>query len=497
MNKIIVKRKFSRVAIIAGMPSSDWKGAKIIQSIHKNQPSTTFFGVGGSQMQANGLKSFAKLELISDKPFYPIFHFDVDPRFYLNLAMLTENLRLIGPLRELNQNKFWENFEGNQLNDVDMMVTIDNQLLSFRMFEKLSKISHANSMLPPLRVHFDKTLRSYKWDYLRSIDYLFYTLPLPSNDPQLFKYPSQFIGKQVIYDALRYIYSNSSSHAKLLKQNYFFGDLNNSFYLIRDFKSKLRAEVRKEKNLSESTYLFFISPGDLESEIILNARLAVSGIRKFIQNQFSKRDYAVIVNLPEKIPEHNWIIEDFRSLEIPVKFIYGNQQNERYNVMAASDVAAIAKGDSVFEAAAFHLPCVIMDTNPSIKGYLDLMYNVWSSEINWVANGELYPELTIRNFASKLAEFWTVWEEKPELKVDIAKRIHKHLFSLLPSEKDLNFGSGPSEKSNSDFKVCLNPNLVAEKCLEKIRADFQEIRQKSRSVAEFENKRKEWILGTD
>lgn len=62
----------TRVCILAGYESQDYRGAQIMRSLAEKHEDIEFFGLGGPLMQAEGLvENLGDLSLINDKPFYP------------------------------------------------------------------------------------------------------------------------------------------------------------------------------------------------------------------------------------------------------------------------------------------------------------------------------------------------------------------------------------------------------------------------------------------
>ena len=59
-----------KIFILAGEPSGDEYGAKLMQNIVSKEPSVDFMGVGGSLMQEQGLNSIVPLEKMSVMGFF-------------------------------------------------------------------------------------------------------------------------------------------------------------------------------------------------------------------------------------------------------------------------------------------------------------------------------------------------------------------------------------------------------------------------------------------
>lgn len=66
-----IKRDIGSVCILAGYPSQDYKGAQIMRDLKEKYGNrVTFFGVGGQEMEAEGLENLGSINKFIDKPFY-------------------------------------------------------------------------------------------------------------------------------------------------------------------------------------------------------------------------------------------------------------------------------------------------------------------------------------------------------------------------------------------------------------------------------------------
>ena len=64
------------ICILAGSPSADNKGARLIKAIKQQSPDAKFMGLGGPRMENAGLKeSYGNINTFLDKPFFPYRNF--------------------------------------------------------------------------------------------------------------------------------------------------------------------------------------------------------------------------------------------------------------------------------------------------------------------------------------------------------------------------------------------------------------------------------------
>ena len=496
MQRRFLNRGFSKVAIVAGGPSADYKGAKIIKSLSgKNSPVKSFFGVGGPQMQSSNFQSHADISLIPDKPFYPTFHFDIDPRFILNFTMIPENLRYLSLYQKLKKNGFWNEFDAQNIRDVNMFITVESQLLSFRLYEKLDRRLKQETEYRPLRIHLDKTVRNYKFDHLRSIDYLLYTLPNASNDNQRFKFPSRFIGKQVVFDALAYVYSRFPDYKELVTEMSILGDTESVFELIRLNKLKTKENFRKKNSIKSNDVVLFISPGNQEWEIKANSNVIVDGVVDFSKNLKPNQNIYVIVCYQSDSEATRKITENIKLKNIPCFQIINPTLEEKYDAMSVADFGAIENGDMVFEAMALHLPTVVLGSASTYKSYFNLMYNRWVSDINWAQEGLLLPETALWNFGTKLSEFWQVWNNQHEISFDVIMKYSKLLFRMLPTQADVEENYTNSKKEDERFKLFMKPDFVVDQFLKEKFLQYEDLKNSNQNPDNWERKRKAFILG--
>lgn len=493
---MILKRRFSKVAIVAPSPSTDYKGAKIMKALSgKNSPVKSFFGIGGSQMSALNLKSHAQPSVGFEKPFYPIYHADVDPRFYLNLVMFAQNFKCLSVFSQFAQSQFWKEFKGDNANNVNMFVTIDCQLLAFRLHEYLEYQRKTVDGFKPLRIHIDKTVRSYTIDHLRSIDYLLYSLPVPSNDRHLFKFPSQYIGKQGVFDVLTYVYSKYPEYKELVSGTSILGDTEGLFDLVRLNKIRVNEVFRKAYSIKANDVVLFIAPGNQEGEVMRNSKAVVDGAIDFAKNLKPGQSLFVILSFATENEHTNFIHERIVEANIHSLKLVNSSNEEKYDAMSAANFGAIQNGDMQFEAMALHLPVLALDSSILLKGYFNLMYNTYSSELNWAYGGMLVPETTLWNFGTKLSEFWQLWNNNKDVAFDVIMKNARLTLRMLPTPADMAELGVEKQKEDNRFKVFMKPDFVVEQFLKQKHMQYEELKSKSNGPEVFEKKRKALIMG--
>lgn len=497
MSLRVLRRYFSKVAVIAGTPKSDRVGAQVIDVVKLVKPDVELVGVGGPEMASRGLRGGVSCESLPERPFFPITHFIVDPRFYLSPYLAVENVRSLALFYRLYKDRFHRHFGKESKQEVDMAVTVDNQLLAFRFFELMDHFYRDGTSLKPLRVHFGDTLRNYNYSHLRSVDYLLYTLPLKSKDKQLFKFPSQFVGKQAVFDALKYVLKSSVQYGGAQGEDWIKVPRDHFYELIRQFRLSIREVYRRHLKWSNEALVVYFDPGTSDKAISANLKLLEEVLPMAASKVGGAQNVKVILNLQNQSRAHKQLISKVEESGFQTHVIYGRESPERYEAMAAADLAAIDNGDALFEAATLQLATVVLDTVGRTRGYVGMLHNLYESELNLAMEGLLFPELALQNFASKLWEHWENWIDKPHLKADLANRFQAVLPTLLPNDSQLNFNNSPREVLLRGQLRLYSPEYVAKGYLTKVYSEFLQLKQSKLSAGEKELRRKELVLGPE
>ena len=164
-----------KVYLIAGEPSGDLLGARVMRALKKLQPDTLVFGVGGESMQQEGLKSLFDIKDLAVMGFLEVLP---------NLPTILKHFKEI-------------------LNDIkkikpDIIMTIDSYSFSARVHKLLKKngcdVPHVHLVAPQV----------WAWNKGRAkkighfVDHLFCLLP---DEPKYFApygMPATFVGHPVI-----------------------------------------------------------------------------------------------------------------------------------------------------------------------------------------------------------------------------------------------------------------------------------------------------------
>ena len=212
-----------KVYLIAGEPSGDILGARVIHALKEKVPDSQVFGVGGESMQAEGLKS-----LFNIKDLAVMGLFEVLPK----LPQILKHFKEIQ--QDIEQKK------------PDIIMTIDSYSFSARVHKMLKRsgcnVPHVHLVAPQV----------WAWNKGRAktighfIDHLFCLIP---NEPEYFApygMPATFVGHPVIESGA------DKGNANAFREKY--NRSNEIKYLLNDFLQVA------DNSFAKNPKLFFVIP---------------------------------------------------------------------------------------------------------------------------------------------------------------------------------------------------------------------------------------------
>lgn len=325
-----------KVYLIAGEPSGDLLGARVMRALKRQQPDSQIFGVGGETMQAEGLKSLFDIKDLSVMGFLEVLpHL---PKILKHFKEIRADINRVQP---------------------DVIMTIDSYSFSIRVHKMLKKmgcaVPHVHLVAPQV----------WAWNKGRAkiighfVDHLFCLLP---NEPAYFApygMPATFVGHPVIEggadqgDATAFRTQHNIPQGKRIVCVLPGSRFNEIKYLLKDF-------MKVADNLfAENPDLFFVIP--------------------------------TLENVKGKVEQtmQNW--------SIPHVIVTG--ERERYNAFAAAAAALAASGTVSLELALAGVPHLIAYrmnkvTAALAKRVLKIKY---VNLLNLLEDREIIPELLQEN----------------------------------------------------------------------------------------------------
>ena len=286
-----------RVYLIAGEPSGDLLGSRVMRALKKRtKGQVEFMGIGGQTIHDEGLKSV----------------FNIRDLAVMGLMEVVPSIPKI--LRHLN-----EIIADIQKKKPDIIMTIDSYSFSIRVHQRLKKLNlgipHVHCVAPQVwawKAGRAKILPQY-------IDHLFCLLP---NEEKYFKpygLKTTFIGHPVIEGGA------DKGSAKAFRQKY---------------------------NLNKNTQILILLPGSRKNEV---SRLMP--VFKKACEQLQKTHPHLFVVIPSVKTVAPKVCEMLKSWHVPHTVILG--EKKRYDAFAAADVAIAASGTVSLELALAKVPHLI------------------------------------------------------------------------------------------------------------------------------------------
>lgn len=321
-----------RIYLIAGEPSGDLLGSRLMRAMRRKDKNIEFYGVGGDTMEAEGLKS---LYDISD----------------LAVMGLTEVIPSIPKI--LNHIK--ETIADIQKVQPDVVVTIDSWSFSSRIHKALRKlklgIPQVHYVAPQVWAWKKKRARTmYKY-----IDCLLTLFPYEPKYFTPYKLDARFVGHPVI-----------ESEAITADGNAF----------------------RKKFNIPENKKIVTILPGSRKNEVSRLLPVFMEAAQELLN---ADKDFYFV--LPTVKTVANMVKTELKNYDLPV-LVVENQQ-DRYGAFRASSAAIAASGTVALELAICDIPHIIAYKVAPLTAFLAkrFLHIQFVNLSNILLGREIIPEL--------------------------------------------------------------------------------------------------------
>ncbi len=322
----------SRIFLLAGEPSGDIIGARLMQALRRKERADglTFFGVGGPRMREQGLDSLFPMDELSLMGFT-----EVVPHIPRLLQRLSQTKR------EIVRRK------------PDMALTINSPGFSLRLQERLKGQDL-------IRVHYVAP-QVWAWRKGRAaklgkkIDHLLTLLPF---EPPFFKrhgLPCSFVGHPIIEESKKR------------------GD---------------GARFRRRYELPEDAPTVCLLPGSRRTEITMHMPVLKETVNRLWQR--FPRLKMILPTLPSLAPTLRQMIEDW-----PLRPLILEERADRFDAYAASHFAIAASGTVTLELALAGTPHITIYRTGRITAWLArrMMEVAHVNLVNLILNRPAVPEL--------------------------------------------------------------------------------------------------------
>ncbi len=320
------------VYIIAGEPSGDMLGARLMRALKAQDNNIKFIGIGGDNMQKEGLKSL----------------FDITDLAIMGLVEVIPSIPKV--LKHIK----------NTIKDIitqkpDMVITIDSWSFSARIHKALRK-----KKINTLQMHYVAP-QVWAWKKRRAktmYKYIDHLLTLFPNEPQYFtpyNLPTDFVGHPAIESSL------------LTTDN-------------QNFK--------KEHNIPEDKDIVLILPGSRHNEVANLLPTFLDVIDTLKQN--NKNLFFVLPTVKTVENRVKQIIKEKNS-----DILVLNTQKERYQAARIAKMAIAASGTVALELAIINVPHIVCYKVPKLTAWIARHFtNIkYINLTNILLNKSIVPEL--------------------------------------------------------------------------------------------------------
>ena len=322
-----------KIAIVAGEVSGDILGARLIEALKLQYPDASFEGIGGKEMQAQGLTSLFDMERLSVMGFTEV----------------------LGRFREL-----W-NIRKNLLNrwletPPDLFVGIDAPDFTIWLEKRL----HANGIIA---VHYvSPSIWAWRQSrvkkFVGNLDLMLALFPFEVEFYREHKVPAEFVGHPLADEV----------------------PLNSDV-----------TEARRQLSLPADPFILGVLPGSRLGEI---QRIGPDFLKALVTLHENHPDWVFVTPLAtEKVAERFDALHQEHASQVPITYIDGQSRE----VMAASDQILMASGTAVLEGMLVGRPMVAAYRVAAFTGWLiqrlGMIKSTYYTLPNNLANENLVPEL--------------------------------------------------------------------------------------------------------
>lgn len=318
--------------LIAGEPSGDSLGARLMQALRRRDNNTEFFGIGGENMQTEGLTS----------------NFNISELAIMGLAEVIPSIPRV--LRRIR-----ETVADIQRVKPDVVVTIDSWSFSARVHKKLRRlklgIPQVHYVAPQVWAWKKKRARTmYKY-----IDHLLVLFP---QEPRYFTpygLPTTFVGHPVIESAV---------------------------------VNGVKGDFKKRHGIPEDNRLMLVLPGSRHNEVERLLPDFLAAVRALKEKY---NDFSFVIPTVSTVAAH--VKKMVADSGLPVLIVDGTE--ERHDAFKNATVAIAASGTVALELAIVDVPHIIAYKVPKITEWLvrHFIHVQYVNLTNILLGQEIVPEL--------------------------------------------------------------------------------------------------------
>lgn len=318
--------------LIAGEPSGDSLGARLIKALRRKDKNAEFYGVGGEGMQAEGIKSL----------------FNISDLAVMGLAEVIPSIPRV--LRHIN-----ETVADIQKVRPDVVVTIDSWSFSARVHKKLRQlklnIPQVHYVAPQVWAWKKKRARTmYKY-----IDLLLTLFPQEPKYFTPYNLQTEFVGHPVIES---------------------------------EVVNGVKGDFKKRHLIPEENRLLLVLPGSRHNEV---ERLLPTFLEVVKQLHERYNDFSFVIPTVSTVAAQ--VKEMVKQSGLPIEIVEGTK--ERHDAFKSGDVAIAASGTVALELAIVDVPHIIAYKVPKLTEWLarHFIHIQFVNLSNILLGKEIVPEL--------------------------------------------------------------------------------------------------------
>ena len=318
--------------LIAGEPSGDSLGARLIKALRRKDKNAEFYGVGGEGMQAEGIKSL----------------FNISDLAVMGLAEVIPSIPRV--LRHIN-----ETVADIQKVRPDVVVTIDSWSFSVRVHKKLRQlklnIPQVHYVAPQVWAWKKKRARTmYKY-----IDLLLTLFPQEPKYFTPYNLQTEFVGHPVIES---------------------------------EVVNGVKGDFKKRHHIPEENRLLLVLPGSRHNEV---ERLLPTFLEVVKQLHERYNDFSFVIPTVSTVAAQ--VKEMVKQSGLPIEILEGTK--ERHDAFKSGDVAIAASGTVALELAIVDVPHIIAYKVPKLTEWLarHFIHIQFVNLSNILLGKEIVPEL--------------------------------------------------------------------------------------------------------
>lgn len=319
--------------LIAGEPSGDALGARLMDALKKNDKKAQFFGLGGESMQEQGLKSL----------------FNITELAVMGLAEVVPSIpRILGRIKQTV-------IDIQRINP-DVIITIDSWSFCARIHKKIRKlglgIPQVHYVAPQVWAWKKKRARTmYKY-----IDLLLTLFP---HEPKYFtpyNLEAVFVGHPVIESAI--------------------------------VSGKNKGTFREQHHIKKDQKLMLVLPGSRHNEV---ERLLPDFLEVVKKMQVKHPEFVYAIPTVSTVAEK--VRDMVNSSGLHIEIVEGDE--ERHNAFQDADLAIAASGTVALELAIVDVPHIIAYKVPKITEWIarHCIHIQFVNLTNILLGREIVPEL--------------------------------------------------------------------------------------------------------